>query len=101
MLCATCPWDRNCISPPTMTSEEVKAKVDEAIAKEDQRVKADKRAGRAVGMPVEALMTTIVYAGRDLSARVCPVYALRLRSSGGRQLADSTRAAMQSWDDQK
>jgi hypothetical protein len=75
MLCATCPWDRNCISPPTMTSEEVKAKVDEAIAKEDQRVKADKRAGRAVGMPVEALMTTIVYAGSPGMTRSEPAGA--------------------------
>lgn len=50
-------------------------------------------------MPVATLVTAMTYAGKDLAAQLCPVFALRLRSSGGRRIADSLKDAMQAWDD--
>ena len=52
-------------------------------------------------MPAGSLMTALVYGARDTQSQVCPVFALRLRSSGGRKIADSLRVAMQGWDDQQ
>jgi hypothetical protein len=100
MLCATCPWDRNCITPPVMTRDQVDAEIKKAsAADEEQRVKAIAE-GKPPGVPMGSLMTALTFGGRDTSAQVCPVFALRLRSSGGRTLADSVRSAMQKWDDE-
>ena len=99
MLCATCPWDRTCIAPPTMTSAEIDAKMAEAAAQDDQKLAEAQTRGQQPALPVGSLLTALTYAGKDTSAQVCPVYALRLRSSGGRRIADTMKAAMQSWDD--
>ena len=40
MLCATCPWDRSCISPPTMTRAEIDAKMAAAAAQDDAKLAA-------------------------------------------------------------
>lgn len=101
MLCATCPWDRTCISPPTMTSAEIDAKMAEAAAQDDQKLATAKLVGEGDGFPVGTLVTALAYAGKDTSAQICPVYALRLRSSGGRQIADAMKATMQGWDDER
>jgi hypothetical protein len=101
MLCATCPWDRNCFSPPTMTSADVERQIAEAAAKDEQNAKEARLSGQAPGMPVGSLITALVYGGKDTSAQVCPVFSLRLRSSGGRKIADAFKALMQDWDDQK
>jgi hypothetical protein len=45
-------------------------------------------------MPVGTLLTTIMFAGRDRSGEMCPVFALRLRGPDGRQLADVIRQTM-------
>lgn len=100
MLCATCPWDRTCVAPPTMTRAEIDAKMAESQAQDEARMKAEQDAGKSPAMPVGALMTALVFAGKDTSASICPVFALRLRSSGGRQIADALKASMQGWDDQ-
>ena len=99
MLCATCPWDRNCVVPPTMTSAEVQAKLDKSMAEDEAKSQAALMMGKQPQMPVGALMTAVIYAGKDTSAQVCPVFALRLKSSGGRKLADCIRGSMQDWDD--
>ena len=100
MLCATCPWDRNCITPPTMTRAEIDAQIAKSQAQDDERMKAAELSGGKPAMPIGSLMTAIVMGGRDTSAGICPVFALRLRSSAGRSLADSIRSTMQKWDDE-
>lgn len=101
MLCTTCPWDRTCITPPSMTKAEVDAKIAEATAEDDKRAAAAAARGERAGLPTGALMTALVVGARDTSSQVCPVFALRLRTSGGRKIADTLRASMQEWDDQQ
>jgi hypothetical protein len=101
MLCATCPWDRNCFSPPTMTAADVEQQIREAKAKDERAAEMARLSGRDPAMPVGTLMTALIYGGKDTSAQVCPVFGLRLRSSGGRKIADTFKALMQEWDDQK
>ncbi len=96
MLCATCPWDRNCINPPAMTSGEIEQQLAEARAK-DEAARAAAPAGKS--MPAATLMTALVYAGRDTAMQACPVLGIRLRSGAGRRIADMMRAAMQSWEE--
>ncbi len=100
MLCATCPWDRNCITPPVITRGEIDAKVAEATAEDRKRAEAEMAAGRDPGMPTGSLLTVLTYAGKDTAAQVCPVFALRLGSSNGRKIADAIQASMQQWDDE-
>lgn len=100
MLCATCPWDRTCISPPTMTRAEVEARMAEASKADEQRHAEARAVGKDPGVPVGSLMTALTLGGRDTMGQFCPVFALRLRSSGGREIADSLKASMQGWDDQ-
>ncbi len=99
MLCQTCPWDRNCITPPEMSRAEVEAKLAESMRDDDRRAAEARELGKAPPMPLGGLLTAVVMGGRDTSAQVCPVFALRLRSGAGRALADSVRSAMQKWDD--
>jgi hypothetical protein len=101
MLCATCPWDRNCVSPPVMSSADVEAQIEEAARKDQARAEAARQEGRAAEMPMGSLLTVLLMSGRDTSAQVCPVFALRLRSSGGRRIADTFKGLMQGWDDEK
>ena len=101
MLCATCPWDRNCISPPTMTAADIEQRMTEATAKDEAAAELARLQGAGAQMPVGTLMTALLFAGKDTSAQVCPVFTLRLRSSGGRKIADTFKASMQEWDDSK
>jgi hypothetical protein len=94
MLCQTCPWDRNCISPPMMTSGEIDARMAEAAAKDDAHMAANPGA-----MPTTSLITAVTFAGRDTSGQLCPVFALRLRTGAGRIIADAVRSLMQGWGD--
>lgn len=100
MLCGTCPWDRYCITPPTMTSSEIDARVKEATLQDEAKARQAQALGKDPGMPVGVLMTALVYAGRDTSGQLCPVFSLRLRSSKGREIADTLKGAMRDWDDQ-
>ncbi|SRR6266498_4056814 len=88
LLCATCPWDRLCVTPPSMTAQEVQKQIDDAEAKDRAKDPEMK------GMPVGMLMTTLALAGRDKQAELCPVFALRLRGPDGRQVSDGIRGMM-------
>jgi hypothetical protein len=90
LICAACPWDRLCIQPPAMTSAEIDAKVKAAAAQDEAK--------GTHGTPATMLITAMVYAGRDTSAQVCPVFAVKLRSPEGRQIADGVRASMRGAD---
>jgi hypothetical protein len=100
MLCATCPWDRYCVTPPTMSKDDVEKAMAEAGAQDEAQHAAAKAAGRAPGMPVSSLVTALAVAGRHQQARACPVFVLRLRSSRGRALVDGVKTSMQGWDDE-
>lgn len=93
MLCATCPWDRFCINPPSMTEQEITDKIDEAT-KRDKQSAAEAPDGESK-MPVNTLMTAMVYAGKASSATICPVLALQLRTPGGKHIVDVLKIAMQ------
>jgi len=88
LICGTCPWDRLCITPPSMTAADIDRITKEAEAKDLERPGADNR------MPVGLLMTTLMFAGKDTAAQLCPVFALKLRSPEGREVADGIRKAM-------
>lgn len=100
MLCQTCPWDRPCVSPPTMTRAEIDAQIAEASSQDEARAAAARAAGRDPGLPTGMLLTAMTVGSADIQAQVCPVFALRLRSSAGRTIADRLRDSMQAWDDQ-
>jgi hypothetical protein len=86
VLCATCPWDRLCVQPPEMTKADIEAKMEEAKRQDEQQP--------GKGLPVGSLLTAITFAGRDQAGRMCPVFALTLRSPEGRKLADAIRQMM-------
>lgn len=92
MLCMTCPWDRNCITPPDMTAGDIQAHIDKARRQDEQ----NKLAGRGDGFPVGTLLTSVVMAGRDTSAQICPVLAMRLKLPEGREVVDLIKNHMQS-----
>ena len=85
MLCAMCPWDRNCVAPPVMTSGDVMKAMEEAAAGADAGARA--------------LVMAMIVGGRDTAAEACPVLTLRLRSSGGRRIAEAVKGLMQGWED--
>lgn len=100
MLCTTCPWDRNCVTPPTMTKADINEQISQAAERDRVQAAQARAEGNPPGMPVGSLMTVLMFGGKDTSASVCPVFALRLKSSGGRRIADSLKDLMQRWDDQ-
>lgn len=90
MLCATCPWDRNCVNPPEMSAGDIRQKIDETA-------EAAKTAGHDAGTAV--LTATVIYAGKDTALQACPVLAVRLRSADGRKAAEGVKNLMQNWND--
>ena len=99
MLCATCPWDRFCVTPPSMTSAEIQKAMEEASANDTTSAEKARSEGREAPMPMGSLLTAITLGGRDTQAHVCPVLALRLRSSDGERIVRQVKSQMQSWDD--
>ena len=87
-LCMTCPWDRFCITPPTMTEDDVKRKIDEAHKEDELKDPEHKK------VPFGSLLTTMFMAGKDMTAECCPVFTLRLRSSTGRDVSDQLKEIM-------
>jgi hypothetical protein len=85
MLCQTCPWDRYCITPPTMTSDDIKRMQAEAEAKE-------RAAGEKDKMPIGSLLTALVFGGRDTQAELCPVFAVRLKAASGKQISEMLKS---------
>jgi len=100
MLCTTCPWDRYCISPPSMTRAEVDKLIKQASEQDEQHSAQARREGKQAPMPVGSLLAAVTFAGRDTMGELCPVFALRLRSSKGRGLVDGLKETMKGWDDQ-
>jgi hypothetical protein len=90
MLCATCPWDRNCVNPPEVSAAEIRQKIDES---------AESARARGSDPVVVTVMATLVLAGRDTALQVCPVLAVRLRSADGRKAAEAVKNLMQNWDE--
>ena len=94
MLCMTCPWDRFCITPPSMTSADVERATEEAKRRDDEKVERRRAEGKDPGMPVDSMLTIITMAGKDTSCSVCPVFALRLRTEDGQAMASTIRTHM-------
>lgn len=88
LLCATCPWDRLCVTPPAVSRQEI----DRHLADAEQKDRV--RDPHGVGLPVHTIMTAVAYGGRDQMGALCPVFALRLHSPDGRELADGVRTLM-------
>jgi hypothetical protein len=101
MLCATCPWDRFCITPPSMTKSEIDKLMEDAEVKDREAAEQRKLRGEEPGMPVGMLLTTVTFAGKHQQATLCPVFTIRLRSSQGKRMVDDFKNVMQGWDDQK
>lgn len=99
MLCATCPWDRYCITPPSMTAADVEKAVSDARQEDERYAREAELKGEKPGIAMGSLMTTLVMSGRDTSASICPVFAMRIRSSAGRGIVDGVKAQMTGWDD--
>jgi hypothetical protein len=99
MLCATCPWDRNCVNPPSMTAGEVKRQMEEASARDQATMTAARLSGQDVPLPAATLIMAAVLGGKDTALQACPVLGVRLRSADGRRLADQVRSLMQGWQD--
>jgi hypothetical protein len=89
MMCQTCPWDRHCLTPPTMTRAEIDAKLDVSMPREEPLPGKNPMDGVIGG-----LLTALMIAGKDTQATICPVFALRLRSANGREVADNIRKLM-------
>lgn len=100
MLCGTCPWDRNCLTPPSMTSSDIQKLQDEAEEQDKIQMAEARERGEKPGMPMGSLMTALVFAGKDQQATICPVFSARLRSSSGRVIADVLKNQMTNWDDE-
>lgn len=95
-LCETCPWGRHCIEPPTMTSEEVEAGKQDAMREDEEKARERQMRGEDPGVPIGMLLSTVMLSGRDTSAQVCPVFALRLKSSDGENIVKGLKVRMQS-----
>lgn len=91
LLCMTCPWDRLCITPPTVTRADIERQIEEAKQQDEALDPERKKA------PMGMLLTAITMGGRDQMGTLCPVFALRLRSPDGRRLMDTVRQTMQGW----
>lgn len=94
MLCMTCPWDRFCITPPTMTRAEVESEIAEASRKDSEK-SGGNQAGQSGSFPTATLLTALVIGSRDTTAAICPVLAMRLRLAEGRAVVDLIKSHMQ------
>lgn len=90
LLCATCPWDRLCVEPPQMSSQDVQRHIDGAVRKASQQDPES-------GSPLTGLLATMIFSGKDSVGRLCPVFTLRLQGPDGRQIADGLRQQMRTW----
>lgn len=85
--CAVCPWNRQCIQPPVMTEDEVRAQV--GLDEQPEHQSKDDAEKSMFSM----LMKTLVYAGKDVEAPVCPIFVSALRA--GPELSQKIRDIMQ------
>jgi hypothetical protein len=80
-----------------MTKDQIEREQARQREQSEAQMREDPKGG--AGAIMGALLTSILYAGKDTSAQVCPVLVVRMRSSEGRAIADSVRAQMKAWDD--
>ena len=59
--CLACQWNKHCIEPPSMTTEEVKAKMEEA----KDKVKNDEDVGSAM---MGSMLDAVLFGGKDREA---------------------------------
>lgn len=69
--CSTCPWNKNCIEPPSMTKEDVEKTVEEM----------EEKGGSKEGKLMSGLMSALVFVGKDKECHACPVFIEKLRQS--------------------
>jgi hypothetical protein len=98
MLCMTCPWDRFCVTPPTMTRSEIDTQIEEAQQRDNAARRSAEAAGDKPGLPAQTLLAAVTLGGRDTAAPVCPVLAMRLRLPEGRAIVDLVKGHMQRRD---
>lgn len=70
--CVNCTWDKLCIKLPSMTEEEVEAKM-----KPPELAEADM--DKAEAKVVSGVMMAIFYGGKDRECPACPVFIEKLR----------------------
>lgn len=95
MICRTCPWTRQCITPPEMTAADVQDALDKA-REPDPHLNGDAK-DKAMNQLMGTLLTSVLVGGADTRAQVCPVFATRLREETGRQIAEGIRQTMIGW----
>lgn len=81
--CKMCSWDTYCVLPPDVD----KGYIDEQIK---ESVEKDKETDSGIGMG--AIITTIMFAGKETMGRQCPIFTLQLKSS--RDFADRIKTIM-------
>ena len=101
LICSTCPWDRFCITPPSMTREDVDRQLEESKRSDEDAIAKSKAEGKDAGLGgiMGTLLTSMMVSGKDTQAQVCPVLVARMRGSEGRKIVDGVRSQMQTWDD--
>lgn len=87
-LCSTCPWDRHCVNPPTVSRAEVEAKTAPPAGLDAED------AGQATKALVRGLLDLVIYVGKDRQLEACPVLAAELAGPGGCALHDAVRTHM-------
>ena len=85
--CLACPWNKQCVQPPQMTEEEVKARI--GLDKNpDSESKEDAEKSLFGG-----LLNAMMFGGKDKEAPVCPIFANALRA--GPELTQKIKDIMQ------
>lgn len=97
MLCATCPWDRYCITPPSMTKEQIEAEKAKAAEKDAEDAREKRARGEKPDTGWGAVMTALIFSGKDSQATICPVLSVRLRCQSGEQIVKGLKEQMRSW----
>ena len=72
VTCKDCQWDKVCLSPPSLTKEEVDKRIEESTERGESKGKDTNMLG--------GLMAVMMLGGRDTDCKVCPIFANKLRS---------------------
>ena len=95
IVCQTCSWTTLCVKPPTMTKEDVEAKMKKAEAEDRAKFEQAKAEGRPAGMPMGQLVTALAFSGKEAQSLTCPIFRMRLRESP--ELSTRLKELMQGW----
>ena len=86
--CASCTWDKFCLSPPTMTSEEVESRTKPKPPAE-RAVEGEEKKDSLLG----DMLNIMMFSGKDTECRACPQLISRLRE--GPELSNYIKSFMQ------